>query len=485
MSQNAILGHPRGLYYLFFTELWERFSYYGMRALLVLYMTKVFLFTDAKAYLIYGAYTAFVYITPIFGGMIADRLLGYRQAVIMGSILIVLGHICLALPVNGTFYLGLAFIIVGTGFFKSNVSTMVGQLYEKWDKRKDSAYTIFYMGINIGAFFATILVGVIAEKVGWHYGFGLAAIGMLIGLITFIRAKNHLASSSNQPNMTRLKQTILGFSIRYWIYILSIAAVFLFSQLVANPLGVQVILIVVGCGVLLYCFYQMKIGTVEERKHIAAILLLSLFFMVFISFFEQAGSSIMLFTDRLTDRSLLGYEIPTPNFASLNPLFIILLGPLFAALWVMLGKRKREPSTPAKSFIAIVLTSLAFVALFVGALQAMHDHLGSMSWIVLHYFLITAAELCISPVGLSAVSKLAPERLGGTLMGVWMLATAFANYIAGLIATFANIDHSKLTTSAPATIYYTVFSDIAIVAAVIAVLILITVPWIKRLMAYR
>src|SRR5688572_30679284 len=339
------LGHPKGLYMLFFAEMWERFSYYGMRALLIFYLTKHWLFADDKSTLIYGAYTSLVYITPVLGGYLADRYLGQRRAVLFGGILLMCGHFLMAVegvggqddPTINVFWLALAFIIVGSGFLKANISVMVGQLYKLTDVRRDGAYTIFYMGINLGAAIGTILVGYLGETIGWGYGFGLAGIGMLAGLAVFVLGKKalHGAGEAPAPLSTRKEVTLYGVGI---------AAVAVIWALVQYQDVIQTLLIISGVGLLGYVLYEAFKLDKEPRERIFAILFLIALNPIFWGLFEQAGGSMNLFTDRFVDRA----GVPASIFQSINPIYIILLAPFFAGLWVMLGKRGRALSAPAK-----------------------------------------------------------------------------------------------------------------------------------------
>src|SRR5687768_1061489 len=338
------LGHPKGLYMLFFAEMWERFSYYGMRALLIFYLTKHWLFDDGKANLIYGAYTSLVYITPVLGGYLADKYLGQRKAVLFGGIMLMIGHFLMAVegtggqndPTINVFWMALSFIIVGSGFLKANISVIVGQLYNLTDTRRDGAYTIFYMGINLGAAVGTILVGYLGETIGWGYGFGLAGIGMLAGLIVFVLGKKSLMGRGEAPRP-------LSQQTEWILYGVGLAAVAVIWGLVQYQDIIQTLLIISGIALLGYVLYEAFKLDKEPRERIFAILFLIALNPLFWGLFEQAGGSINLYTDRFVDRA----GVPATLFQSINPIYIILLAPLFAGLWVTLGKRGLEPSAPA------------------------------------------------------------------------------------------------------------------------------------------
>ena len=433
-TSSDFLGHPKGLFVCFATEMWERFSYYGMRALLILYLTKHWEFTDATSYLIYGAYTSLVYIMPVFGGMLADQILGSKKAVTYGAILLVFGHLGMTVESNEQiFYLSLALIVSGVGFLKPNISTMVGALYEEGDPRRDSGFTIFYMGINIGAFTATLLCGYLGEEIGWAYGFGAAGIGMLLGLFIFLWGQKYLEGLAEPPS-NKYMTKVNGISFENWAYISGVVMVLVTwflvqnSQLVGQLLG--------GFGVIFigaWLLYALLKCAPEERDRLIVVGILILFSLIFWALFEQAGSSLNILTDRGVDRVIFGWEVPASMFQSLNAGFIFTIAPLFALLWIALAKRNMEPSTPIKFSIGIVLVGLGFLALVYGMNLSEGLQTGVI-WIVLIYLLHTLGELCLSPVGLSSVTKLSPKRIVGFMMGMWFFASAAGNYVASLIA---------------------------------------------------
>ena len=433
-TSSDFLGHPKGLFVCFATEMWERFSYYGMRALLILYLTKHWEFTDATSYLIYGAYTSLVYIMPVFGGMLADQILGSKKAVTYGAILLVFGHLGMTVESNEQiFYLSLALIVSGVGFLKPNISTMVGALYEEGDPRRDSGFTIFYMGINIGAFTATLLCGYLGEEIGWAYGFGAAGIGMLLGLFIFLWGQKYLEGLAEPPS-NKYMTKVNGISYENWAYISGVVMVLVTwflvqnSQLVGQLLG--------GFGIIFigaWLLYALLRCAPEERDRLIVVGILILFSLIFWALFEQAGSSLNILTDRGVDRGIFGWEVPASMFQSLNAGFIFTIAPLFALLWISLAKRNMEPSTPIKFSIGIVLVGLGFLALVYGMNSSEGLQTGVI-WIVLIYLLHTLGELCLSPVGLSSVTKLSPQRIVGFMMGMWFFASAAGNYVASLIA---------------------------------------------------
>ena len=450
-QDTRFFGHPRGLSTLFFTEMWERFSYYGMRALLILFMTAApatggLGFDTATAGAIYGLYTSMVYMTTLPGGWIADRLIGPQRAVLYGGILIAAGHFSMAVPSLTTFYLGLFLIVVGTGLLKGNVSVIVGRLYAPDDVRRDAGYSIFYMGINLGAFVAPLVCGYLGQRVSWHAGFGAAGVGMTLGLIQYMLGRKHLGDAGRHPADAGSREALerQKRQAARWV---AIAAAVLVGGALAIYTGVLPITatqlsdaagyFLLGLTVLFFGWLFTSSGwTPQERKQLYVIGVLFLAAALFWSQFEQAGSTLNLFADRNTNNSVLGWSFPSSWFQSLNALFIIALAPIFAWMWVRMARRGTEPSSPAKFGIGLFLVGAGFAVLVGGAILAERGVLVSPMWLVVVYFLHTCGELALSPVGLSAMSKLAPVRIGGLIMGVWFLASAVGNYIGGRLAAF-------------------------------------------------
>jgi len=388
-ADTGWFGHPRGLSTLFFTEMWERFSYYGMRGFLILYMTKALGFTDQQAGLSYGNYVSSVWLTPILGGLIADRWLGHYRSVLIGGAIIALGHFTLAFPGLPFFYAGLTLIVIGTGLLKPNISTLVGSLYEKGDERRDAGFSIFYMGINLGAFLGPLIAGKLAEGVDWHLGFACAGVGMVFGLVQYVLGRKRL-----QPAIERLA---------------------------ARPRPVA------GAPA------DTKL-TGEEWRRIGAVVVFFLFATLFWGAYEQAGSTLNLFADRYVRLEAFGIKLYASWFVSIQAGFVILLSPLFAWLWVKLGPR--QPSSPAKFAFALIFVGLAFLVLMPAGALAQSGIKVSPLWLVGAYFIQELGELCLSPVGLSLVTKLSPVRLVGLLMGVFFLSNAAGNWLAGWSARF-------------------------------------------------
>jgi POT family proton-dependent oligopeptide transporter len=487
-KSEEVVGHPRGLFVLFYAEMWERFSYYGMRALLILYLTKWWLFDDGKSNLIYGAYTSLVYITPVLGGWLADRYLGQRKAVLFGGILLAFGHLLMAVegqggvvdplvkqadPAINVFWLALSFIIVGSGFLKANISVIVGQLYRLTDIRRDGAYTIFYMGVNVGSALGTILVGYLGETIGWAYGFGLAGIGMVCGLIIFVLGKPALRGRGEPPDPVRLKARPMGVSVEAVLYAVGFAAVVAIWLLIQYQNVIGTLLLVSGVVLLLYVLVEAFRHDRETRDRLLVVLFLILLEPVFWGIYEQSGGSFNLFTDRFVDRG----GVPTSLFQSINPIYIVALGPLFAWLWTALGKRGLEPSTPAKFGLGLVQVGLSFLVLVWGA-EMMGGLKVAAILVFLLYLLQTTGELCLSPVGLSAMNRLAPRYMASLIMGAWFFATAGGEFVAGKIGEAIGGEGGEMTKEASLAMY----DKIGWLGVGLGIAVLVVAPFVKRLM---
>ncbi len=485
ISTKEIMGHPRGLCVLFFSEMWERFGFYGLRALLVLFLTKKLLLGDTHAYGVYAAFMALVYTSPIIGGVLADKILGNRRAIVVGAILIAVGHFFLIGLDLELFYVGLAFIVSGTGFFKANISSMVGQLYERGDTRRDAGFTIFYVGVNLGAFVSSLIVGYIGEVYGWQYGFGLSGVGMLLGLVTFLYGMPSLSNIGVLPPGPA-KKTFIIFTVEQWIYLIAFISAPLFAILIANHQVFDLFLPVVGAMVLMYVLYLAFTSAPHERNALLVILVLMFFHTSFFALFEQAGCSLNLFTDRNVDRVLFGYTITASQFQALNPAFIMLLGPLFAWLWTVLGRRNKDPYPPMKFVFALVQISLSFATLVWGIKFADSSGLTPVIWLVISYLFSTVGELCMMPVGLSMVTKLAPTRIISMMMGIWFLSVAFAEYLVGIFAKLAAVTTTGGTVAdakASLVVYSDAFTIVAYFAIIMAVILLVISPLLKPVFA--
>jgi len=560
-AEKTILGHPRGLVILFFTEMWERFSFYGMRGLLIIYLTQHFLMSDESSSVLYGAYGALVYVMTIIGGSLADRYLGARKAVTFGAILLTLGHFGMSFEGDGSrqllshgdkqyemvldgrggdarqqivtelgasyvsftetsmdiadplavglepsiarseftmsveteetylhiLYLSLALIIAGVGFLKANISTIVGSLYGFGDSRRDSGFTIFYMGINIGAFLASLSCGYLGIVYGWKYGFGLAGIGMLLGLVIFLLCQDWLEGKAEPPNPEKLKQKLfMGLNVEWACYSVGLVIIAVSMLLVMNaelvggilgPLGILMFIWLVS-----HAFTQLQ-G--DERSRMLAAVYFVLAQIPFWALFEQAGSSLNLFTARLVDREIMGWSVPGPVFQSLNAGFIFIFAPVMAWLWVWLARRNLNPSTPVKFALGVAMAGLGFLALVAGMQGTGAVGLTPVIFIFLIYWIHTMGELMVSPVGLSAVTKLAPAKIVGMTMGAWFLYSGLSNYLAGVIArtTGAETIGGQMTNVAAAKAgYVDVYSQVGYMALVIALAMLLVSPVVNKMM---
>jgi POT family proton-dependent oligopeptide transporter len=420
---KTFFGHPRGLLLLFFVEMWERFSYYGMKALLILYLVDARNWPVSRAATLYGNYTAFAYIAPLLGGYIADRFLGARRSLVWGGVIIALGHFTLAFERPATFYLGLVLVIAGTGLFKPNVSTMVGELYGPEDKRRDAGFTIFFMGISVGAFLAPLACGYLGQKIGWHYGFAAAGVGMVFGLLLYLWGRRRYLPGIGYGSKAGAQQEITP----------------------ASP---------------------------EERKRILAVLLVVVLTIPFWACYEQFGSSLSLFADRHIARTLGKFEIPASWFQSINPVVILLFAPIVAYLWEWLRKRNREPSAPGKMVAAYVLLGTGFAFATMAGFRSETRLLVSPLWFVGTDLFRSWGELLLSPVGLSYVTKVAPARYGSRLMAAWFLAEGLGNKLAGSLASYSDV--------IPAGPFYAIFVAIAVISTIA---LLAVVPLLKRLAA--
>jgi POT family proton-dependent oligopeptide transporter len=485
-SAGTFLGHPKGLFVLFFAEMWERFSYYGMRALLIFYLTQHWLYSDGEASVIYGAYTALVYITPVIGGYLADRWLGQRKAVLYGAVLLTFGHFLMGFEGDGgqdaaslnIFWLALAFIIVGSGFLKANISVIVGQLYPRTDVRRDGAYTIFYMGINLGAALGSILCGYLGQTYGWSYGFGAAGFGMLLGLIVFVIFKPLLLGRGESSDPAKLSSTVMGIKFEWLLYLSGLVAVAIVWWLVQNQSIVGTLLGLAGGILVLYVLGTAVIKLpAEDRDRIFAAMFLILGSILFWALFEQAGSSLNLFTDRHVDRG----GVPASVFQSINAIYIVLLAPLFAALWTWLGRKGMEPSTPVKFGLAMMQLGLGFLVLKWGAEAVGMENATPVIFIFLIYLFHTTGELCLSPVGLSAMNRLAPAHMASLIMGTWFFASATGNFAAGLIASATGSENAS-GEGAGKELVMSVYGTIGLYAIGFGILVVVVSPLIKKLM---
>jgi proton-dependent oligopeptide transporter, POT family len=508
-SGQTAFGHPKGLMTLFFTEMWERFSYYGMRALLILFMTKAIVdgglgFDDKTAGAVYGLYTMGVYLLALPGGWLADRLFGLKKSVWYGGIIIALGHFMMALPgiqtwITGvseiketlsvldttSFFLGLILIVLGTGLLKPNISSIVGQLYPAGSSKRDAGFSIFYMGINIGGFIAPIACATVAEY-DMHLGFGLAGLGMVFGLIQYKLTGGALEGYGEAPvvvtevekaSQKKLRSitSIIGLVGAALVAILFTGVIPINASAIASASGSVIAVVAFG-----YLGYVIAFGGLKkaDKNKVGVIAILFLFSAMFWSGFEQAGSTLNLFAERFTDKTILGWDIPTGYFQSINSLFIIIFAPFFAALWVWLGRKNLEPSSPLKFTFGLLLLGLGFFVMYFATKIAASGDLAAPSWLIITYLLHTFGELSLSPVGLSLVTKLAPKGYGGQMMGIWFLSVALGNLFAGLIAGEASGGSEEGLAAMPdqfMMIVYTVIGS--------AVVLFLLKPILRKMMA--
>lgn len=452
-NDTWFFGHPKGMVTLFFTEMWERMSYYGMRALLVLYMTAAVDSTfnpgmglsEEAAQAIYGIYVGMVYFMVIPGGWLADNVLGHQKAVLIGAIIIAMGHITLAVPLKETFYLGLALVVVGTGLLKGNISTIVGKLYKEGDTRMQAGYTIFYMSINIGSALGFLVVAWLGEKIGWHWGFGAAGIGMIFGVMQYIFFKRLLGEAASQPNAMPQAQRdnyikwsqitaafmviVLGFGLSGYITLdAEVFAEYFF-----------VFLTIVAFVYFAYLFLLARL-TKTEKKNLFLLLVLFIGAIAFWSGFDQSGSSLSLFAKKFTDLNVLGYEIPVGWLQLANPIFVVIFAPIFAGIWMHLGRMNLDPSLPIKFAIGLFFMALSFIVMIYAVELAMVSYPVGLQWLLITYLLQTWGELALSPIGLSAFAKYAPKKYVGQMFGLWFLASAIGGVLSGLLGGDALVD---------------------------------------------
>lgn len=486
--------YPRQLYVLFLTEMWERFTFYGMRALLILFMisgASFPAFGDEKANLTYGAYQALVYAMPVFGGMLADRLIGARKAIFWGGILMALGNFVLAVPdtIMG-FYLGMGCIVVGNGFFKPNISSMVGQLYGPNDPRRDAGFSLFYMGINIGAFLGSLLCGWIGQTYNWHYGFGLAGLFMILGLMVFRSGQKTLGPIGSVPESVAQDSSAKRRRMDMAIMLGSLAVIPLFGLILYYYRIMGTLFVPFGLLALGYILYLAGKEPLEARMKIMAALVMIVFSILFWGFYEQGGGSLNLFAARNVNMNFFGLELASAAVNNaVNPVWVIFLSPVFGYLWIVLARKRKEPRTPVKFSLGLILLGLSFLVFVLGGMLAGDDGRISLGIFIMGYFVMSSGELCLSPIGLSMITKLSPARMVGLMMGMWFLASAFGQYVAGWVGTLMSIPAEEGEASGLVVnpveslpVYMSVFETIAYVSIGSGVLLLILSPLLRRWM---
>jgi|TARA_B110000858_G_scaffold81112_1_gene94048 POT family proton-dependent oligopeptide transporter len=468
--------HPKGLKVLFFTEMWERMSYYGMRGILVLFMTASIRdggldFNNASASAIYGIYAALVYLATLPGGWIGDNILGQKKTILYGGIIIMMGHLSLAIPNINSFYIGLVLVVLGTGLLKPNISALVGNLYEHNPALRQSGFTIFYMAINLGSVLGFFICGYLGENIGWHYGFGAAGIGMAFGLMQYIYNIKLLEKYGDKPfnkiNIkTKNKYIKTIYSILIIIFLITISGLFGIWRINPIPLA-SVLTVIITAISLFYFFYIFTFGRLNknEKKRITMIFVLFVGAALFWSGFDQAGSSFNIFAKEYTSRLIFGWEYPASWLQILNPMFVVILSPFMSYLWIYLGKRMLDPSLPFKFGVGLIFMAIGFIVIATGAQIALSEGLAGAQWLLITYLLHTIGELTLSPIGLSAISSLSPKKYIGQMMGVWFLASSLGAIIAGLISSRAT---DQGLNSMPS-----LFNQIAISASIFGLILII------------
>ena len=479
---------PKQLFLLFFTEMWERFSFYGMRALLILYMTNELLYKKDDASLMYGAYNAMVYMTPLFGGLLADRILGFRKSIIFGGIMMAIGHLVLAVPVEQSFFLGMGFLVIGCGFFKPNISSFLGKFYGENDSRRDGGYAIFYMGVNVGAFLGSALCGYLGQKVSWHLGFGIAGVFMILGLITFLANKKIFEGKGESPNAELLhKKVAIGLDWEKLIYIGSFLCVFIAVVMIQFHDVTNLIFAFIGIVIIIYVLYTASKEAVNQKEMLWAALSMIVFSILFWGFYEQAGGSLNLMAEQNVDMKVAGTTLSSAMVNnSINPFYIIFLTPLFAMFWNWLDKNKLKPNDPMKFGLAFLLLALGYYVFVIGGKVGASTGYMPLIYFALGYFFITCGELFLSPIGLSMITKLSPLNIVGFMMGTWFLASgvghALAGWVGAQIIPTTKSDGSAFTIIEALPVYMDGCNKIALVSVVAGLLIILSSFIIKKWM---
>lgn len=484
--QNFKGKYPHQLYLLFFTEMWERFTFYGNRALLILFMVNYLKFDDVKGNIIYGVYQSLIYAMPVLGGFVADKILGQRKSILWGGILLAIGSFVMAIPVKESFFIGMGIMIVGNGYFKPNISTIVGSLYKDGDGRRDAGFSFFYMGINIGATLGGLLCGWVGQTISWHLGFGLAGLFMLIGLLTFYLKQNNLGPIGLPPSQERLKaRSIAGISNEWFVYVVSLLAIPLFVLILGNYKIYSYLINPFGLLALIYVIYTAsRLGREAFLKLMVAMVLI-LFSSLFWAFYEQGGGSLNLFAERNVNMQLGGIKLSSAAVNNaITPLFVVLLTPFFVWLWISLSKKNKEPDAVIKFALGLMQLGLGFY-IYVLAARFAHDGVISLFFFALGYFFMVTGELCLSPIGLSAITKLSPANMVGLMMGMWFLASSYGQYPAGIIGSLmalpANTE-TQLSATESLPIYTHIFGKIALAALLSGVFLLLLSPWLRKWM---
>lgn len=479
--ESGSKGQPKGLYMLFFTELWERFGFYMVQTILVLYISKGLGYSDHNSYLLYGAFSSMLYLTPVIGGYIADRFIGFSRSIVIGAVLFVIGYALMAFPNENALFFGMSIIIIANGFFKPNVSSIVGELYTADDPRRDGGFTLFYMGINIGALIPPLFAGALVAAYTWGSGFWLAAVGMVVSLATFLLGKKRVGHLGGIPAISPLHKS---GTIKGGFYLILTMGVFLaigvFHLILRFPKEGNLILILssilIIAAVLFFLFKEQP----EQRNKLWACLILILISVGFWSLYNQTFTSLMLFADRNMSKEFLGFTIDAEFTQFFNPFFIIVLSPILSWAWVRLDEERMNPSTPMKFALGVLFMSIGFIFLSFGTKFFSTDGISSPWWLVISYLIQTTGELLLSPIGLAMVTRLAPQHLVGMMMGVWFLTQSAAFAIGGWLATLSDVP-KELTGEASSLIYGHAFFIYGIISVVLAIISFALVPYLKRL----
>lgn len=482
--QQKIKSNPTGLYVLFYTEMWELFGRFGITALLVLYLTQTFHIADARAFSIYAAFIALIFATPIIGGVLADRYLGSRFAIILGACLMIVGDAMMVIPKEFTVFLGLSIVAVGSGFFLPSIPPLVGALYEKDEGKRDAGFTLYYLGKNLGALLAPIACGFVGEKFGMNYAFVLSTIGMISGVTVFTLGHKHLKGYNRKPRFERLKHKILGLKPLSFVYLVMVLMVPIVYLVLIENIDSYLLVLTITIVIVLMAYLFLK-SNAHDRKRLVLIFIGLLAVIVFEAFLGQGGTTLNLFIQRIIDRNGLGFSIPTSAFYALDPVFMLITGPFLAGYWMHLARKKKEPVVTTKFAFAMFLLAAGFLVFTEAAHRAMSAASASPLFVVLAYFLFPVAELCIIPISLSLVTKVAPKGMDSLLVGIWMLSNAVSSFFTGEISKLGQVDFSLNSHQAimkASHIYQRLFFETAVVLAVTGVVLLLLQRYVKKLL---
>jgi POT family proton-dependent oligopeptide transporter len=474
-------GQPKGLYLLFFTELWERFGFYMLSTILVLYLSKGLAYSDSSAYLLYGAFSSMLYLMPVVGGYLADRFIGYRQSITIGAILFLIGYLLMSIPNQRSLFLGLSFVIIGHGFFKPNVSGIVGELYGPHDPRRDGGFTLFYMGINIGSLLPPIFAGALVAAYTWGSGFLVAACGMVVSLIVFLAGQHRLGTAGIVPDTSPLHKSGAIKAVFYVLLLVGIlVTIGILHLLLFHPREANLILVIASLGVIAAVLFFLFKELPEQRRKMVACLILIVISVGFWAIYNQTFTSLMLFADRNMSKEFLGFTIDAEFTQFFNPFFIIIMSPFLSWLWVRLDKKGKNPSTPLKFSLGVLSMAIGFLVLGAGIMVFNSNGESSPWWLVLSYFIQTIGELLLAPIGLAMVTRLSPKHLVGMMMGVWFLTQAAAFAIGGGLATISAVP-KDVTGTAAIDIYAHAFFIYGGISLVLAIVSFTLIPFLKKL----